>query len=270
MLEIGDIPMNSLRDKPTRVEALKYYRRVTERYRLPVHLYEHVLRVEGSDGDFRVFSRTRAGEDRCYAARKVVLATGNYDRPNRLGVPGEDLDKVSHYYREAHPYRDVLVVGGKNSAAEAALDLYRHGARVTVVHRGPELSSSIKYWVKPDLENRIKKAEIQARFSIVVKEIRPDCVRLAGPEGEGWLKNDFVFALIGYHPDFDFLRSLGVPIDAATGRPCSNPETLETNVPGLYLAGVLVAGSRSGEIFIENGRFHGKQIAEDLARKLKD
>ncbi len=270
LLEIGEIPMNSLRDKPARVEALKYYRRVAERYRVPVRLYERVLRVEGSDGDFLVFSQTRAGRDCSYSARKVVLATGYYDLPNRLGIPGEELDKVAHYYREAHPYYDcdVAVIGGKNSAAEAALDLYRHGARVTLIHRGAALSNSIKYWVKPDLENRIKKGEIQARFQTVVKEIRPDCLRVSGPGGEEWLKNDSVLALIGYHPDFDQMAGVGVHLDPQSGRPRVNPETFETDVPGIYLAGVLVAGTHTSEIFIENGRFHGKQIAADLARKL--
>lgn len=270
LLEIGDLPMTSLREKPTRGEALKYYRRVADHYRLPVRLYETVVRVEGGDGDFRIFSRTRGGQDRCCGARKLALATGYYDRPNRLGVPGEDLDKVTHYYGEAHPYYDcdVAVIGGKNSAAMAALDLYRQGARVTLIHRGPALSDSVKYWIRPDLENRIKGGEIQARFNTVVKEIRPECIRISGPEGEGWLKNDYVLALTGYRPDFEFMAGLGIRTDTGAGRPQCDPETLETNVPGIYLAGVLVAGTHTNEIFIENGRFHGKQIAADLARKL--
>jgi thioredoxin reductase (NADPH) len=270
LLEIGDIPMTSLREKPTRIEALKYYRRVAQHYRLPVRLYEEVTRVEGVDGAFQAFSRTRGGDDRLTEARKVVVATGYYDRPNLLGVPGENLDKVAHYYTEAHPYfdRDVIVVGAKNSAAITALDLYRHGARVTLVHRGEALGKSIKYWIKPDIENRIKNGEIQALFRTVVKEIRQECVLLSGPEGERWVRNDFVLAMTGYHPDFAFLDSLGIAIDHATGRPACDARTYETNVPGVYLAGVVVAGRHTSEIFIENGRFHGQQIAADLARKL--
>lgn len=271
LLEIGDLPMTSIREKPTRGEALKYYRRVADHYKLPVRLYEKVLKIEGHDGSFVVHSRTRAGQDRSTAARKLVLATGYYDLPNLMGVPGEDLPKVSHYYREAHPYFDcdVMVIGAKNSAAIAALDLYRHGARVTIVHRGAALHKNIKYWIMPDIANRIENGEIQARFNTVVKEIRQECVLLSGPSGEEWVKNDFVLALTGYHPDFDFMASLGIFIDSATGRPQCNLQTLETNAPGVYLAGVLVAGVHTSEIFIENGRFHGRQIAADLAGKLR-
>ncbi len=270
LLEIGDIPMTAVREKPTRTEALKYYRRVAQHYRLQVRQYETVLGVEGADGDFTVFSRTRIGQQRCYQARKVVLATGYYDQPNRLGIPGEQLDKVSHYYREAHPYydTDVAVIGGKNSAAVAALDLYRHGARVTLIHRGPAVSNSVKYWLKPDLENRIKKGEIRAFFNTRVKEIRPECILVESPEGSQWLKNDFVLAMVGYHPDLEFLSGVGVQMDPGSGRPACNAETYETNVAGVYLAGVLVAGMHTSEIFIENGRFHGRQIAADIARKL--
>ncbi len=271
LLEIGDIPMTSQREKPTRVEALKYYRRVAQHYRLRVQQYETVLRVEGSDGDFAVSSRTRVGKERCYRARKVVLATGNYGQPSLLGIPGEELDKVSHYYREAHPYydTDVAVIGGKNSAAEAALDLFRHGARVTLIHRGPGISDRVKYWVKPDIENRIKHGEIRALFHTVVKEIRPECILVESAQGTEWLKNGFVFALTGYRPDLEFLASVGVRMDAVSGRPVCHPETFETNVAGLHLAGVLVAGMHSNEIFIENGRFHGRQIAAHLAQSLR-
>lgn len=270
LLEIGDIPMTSLREKPTRTEALKYYRRVAEHYGLKVQQYTTVLGVEGNDGDFRVPARTRNGEDRCFRGRKIILATGYYDQPNLLGVPGEDLDKVSHYYREAHPYydSDVAVIGGKNSAAITALELYRTGARVTLIHRGPALTDSIKYWIRPDLENRIKNGDIQALFNTELLEIRPQCIRVRGPQGTGWLKNDFVLAMIGYHPDLELLAGAGISLDAVSGRPTTNPETLESSVPGIYLAGVLVAGMHTNEIFIENGRFHGRQIAADIARKL--
>src|ERR1022692_331758 len=274
LLEIGDIPMTSVREKPNRVEALKYYRRVADHYKLPVRLYEKVETIEGGDGEFRIHSLTQHGEQRLNVARKLVLSTGYYDLPNRLGIPGEELPKVFHYYKEAHPFynSDVLVIGAKNSAVINALDLYRHGARVTMVHRGAGLHPHIKYWIKPDIENRLKNGEIQGFFNTVVKEIRNDSVLLSGPmfapDAERWIKNDFVLAMTGYHPDFDLQASVGIRVDAATGRPECDPETLETNAPGVYLAGVLVAGTHTNEIFIENGRFHGRQIAKAIAAKL--
>jgi thioredoxin reductase (NADPH) len=204
-------------------------------------------------------------------ARKLIVATGYYDLPNYLGIPGEELSKVEHYYHEPHPYfgLNVLVIGGKNSAAIAALDLWRHGAHVTLVHRGRELHRHIKYWIKPDIENRIKNGEITAYFSSTVRQITEDSVVLETPGGEVLLKNDFVFALTGYHPDFGFLEQLGVRLDEANDRcPVCNPASLESNVPGIYLAGVIVAGERTNEIFIENGRFHGKLIGDSLRSKL--
>jgi thioredoxin reductase (NADPH) len=270
LLEIGDLPFNTAHQKPTRLEALEYYRRAAEHYRLHVCQYQWVKTVNGDDGDFRITATDRAGRIHDYKARKVIVSTGYYDLANQLGVPGEDLPKVHHYFKEPHPYydNDVVVVGGKNSAAEAALDLWRHGARVTMVHRDPHLNNSIKYWVKPDIENRIKNDEITAYFRSTVTEIGIDYVILKTPDGPVHLKNDFVFALIGYHPDYDFLRALGIELSAEQCRPVCDPETLESNVPGIYVAGVIVAGSRTSEIFIENGRFHGKQIAADLKQKL--
>ena len=270
LLEIGDIPMTVQRDKPTRVEALKYYRRVAQHYELRVQQYEAAQRAEGADGHFAVTSSTRTGQQRCYSARKLVFATGNYGQPKLLGVPGEQLEKVSHYYREAHPYYDseVAVIGGKNSAAEAALELYRHGARVTLIHRGSAISGKVKYWVKPDIENRIGNGQIRALFNTVVREIGPECILVESKSGSEWLKNDFVLALTGYHPDLEFLARLGVTLDAGSGRPTCHPETMETNVPGVYLAGVLVEGMQGGEIFIENGRFHGRQIAAHISQLL--
>ncbi|HUK86935.1 MAG TPA: YpdA family putative bacillithiol disulfide reductase [Terriglobales bacterium] len=270
LLEIGDIPFASAHQKPTRQEALEYYRKVAERYCLDTRLYQRVEQVSGHDGDFHVLTHDRHGQDHAYRARKLVVATGYYDLPNLLGVPGEELPKVFHYYREPHPFygMDVLVVGGKNSAAEAALDLWRHGARVTLAHRGPGLHEHIKYWVRPDLENRIKNGEIAARFRTAVRSIHPESVLLQTPEGELRLKNDFVFALTGYHPDFDFLRALGIQLAPGENRPVCDPESFETNIPGLYVAGVIVAGSRTNEIFIENGRFHGRQIAAHLKQRL--
>jgi thioredoxin reductase (NADPH) len=271
LLEIGDLPFTTAHQKPTREEALQYYRHVAANYRLNVLQYQKVETVAGSDGKFLVTSTDRYEQICEWHARKIVVASGYYDRPNLLNVPGESLPKVFHYYREPHPYYDcdVVVIGGKNSAAEAALDLWRHGARVTLVHRGAELSSSLKYWLRPDLENRIRNGEIQARFRSTVREITPNSVVTLDPAGRETLKNDFVFALTGYHPDFDFLRSMGIELSSDQNRPVCDPETLESNVPGIYVAGVIVSGSRTSEIFIENGRFHGQQIAADLKRKLQ-
>jgi thioredoxin reductase (NADPH) len=271
LLEIGDIPFPSANPKPTRLEALEYYRNVAQHYRLNARQYERVDRVTGSDGDFRVQTVDRNGRQQLHRARKVIVATGYYDLPNLMQIPGEDLPKVFHYYREPHPYydNDVLVIGGKNSAAIAALELWRRGARVTLVHRGPGMHANVKYWIKPDIENRIKNGEVTAYFNTSVREIGQDYVLLEMPEGERRIKNDFVFALTGYHPDYDFLRGMGVRLLPPECRPECDPKTLESNVSGIYLAGVIVAGSRTSEIFIENGRFHGKQIAEDLRKKLQ-
>ncbi len=270
LLEIGEIPFTTASPKPNRLEALEYYRRVAQRYELPIHQYEWVKTITGKDGDFRVTTTDRHSIVHDYSARKIVLATGYYDLANKLEIPGEDLEKVFHYYRDPHPYydADVLVVGGKNSAAEAALDLWRHGARVTIVHRGEKMHTNVKYWVRPDIDNRIKAGEIQAYFRSTVREINEDCVVLTTPEGPVQIKNDFVFALTGYHPDYDFLRSTGVELSNEQLRPVCDPETLESNVPGIYVAGVIVAGSRTSEIFIENGRFHGKLIANHLREKM--
>ncbi|HEX6895160.1 MAG TPA: YpdA family putative bacillithiol disulfide reductase [Bryobacteraceae bacterium] len=265
LLEIGGLPMTSLNEKPGRTEALKYYRRVTEYYQLNVHQYERVLAIHGADGDFHV--NTSLAE---YHARKIVIATGYYDLPNKLNVPGEEFGKVIHYYREPHPYynHDVLVVGAKNSAAIAALELHWTGARVTLVHRGSGISDRVKYWIKPNIENRIKSGEIRAYFNTSVHEILPDSVVLSTPEGMLTLKNDFVFAMTGYRPDLEFLASLGIRLDPESQRPRTNPDTLESDRPGIFLAGVIVAGMHTNEIFIENGRFHGKKIAEAVADSL--
>jgi thioredoxin reductase (NADPH) len=270
LLVIGDIPFPSPNQKPNRQEALEYYREVAAHYQLTVKQYHRVEKVTGQDGDFRVDTVDFHDRPRRFHARKLIISTGYYDLPNYMNVPGEDLPKVFHYYREPHPYYDcdVLVVGGKNSAAIAALELWRHGARVTLVHRGPGMHAHVKYWIKPDIENRIKAGQISAHFNSTVREILPDQVALDTPDGEVRLPNDFVFAMTGYHPDFTFLRSLGVELSAKDCKPVCDPQTLESNVPGIYLAGVVVAGVHTNEIFIENGRFHGRLIAEDLKRKL--
>ncbi len=272
LLEIGDIPFASPNQKPTRQEALEYYRKVAEHYQLDIRQYEPVDQIEGSDGEFLVHTTDRHGRNCTYQARKLILCTGYYDRPNLMNVPGEELPKVLHYYREPHPFfnLDVVVVGGKNSAAIAALELWRHGARVTLIHRRDGISSSVKYWIKPDIENRIKAGQVKAYFNSTVKEIATDHVVLDTPDGEVTLANDWVFALTGYHPDFEFICKLGCRLRGDDDKkPVVNPKTLESSVPGIYLAGVIVAGMRTNEIFIENGRFHGRAIAADLIEKMK-
>ena len=269
LLEIGDIPFPSPNAKPTRNEALQYYRLVAAHFHLDVRQYHRVLRVTGAEGAFTVHTEDRFGRPGSLLARKLALSTGYYDLPNLMNIPGEELGKVHHYYNDPHPFfeMDVAVIGGKNSAAIAALELWRSGARVTLVCRGPEIAPHVKYWIKPDIENRIKNGEIKAYFSSRAVEITPDSVMLETPEGHLTLKNDFVFALTGYHPDFDFLEALGIRFEGPDRLPVCNPDTLESNVPGIYLAGVIVAGSRTNEIFIENGRFHGRQIARALISK---
>jgi thioredoxin reductase (NADPH) len=270
LLEIGDIPFPSPNAKPNRNEALQYYRLVAAHYRLDVRQYHRVERVTGVEGDFTVHTEDRFGRPGSLKARRLAISTGYYDLPNYMDIPGETLSKVHHYYNDPHPYfgMEVLVIGGKNSAAIAALELWRSGARVTLVHRDKEMHRHVKYWIKPDIENRIKNGEIKAYFESSVVEIQQDAVVLETPEGRLTLKNDFVFAMTGYHPDFDFLEALGVRFEGADRLPVCDPVTLESNVAGIYLAGVIVAGSRTNEIFIENGRFHGRQIAAALASKL--
>jgi thioredoxin reductase (NADPH) len=270
LLEIGDIPMTSLNEKPTRTEALKYYRRVADHYGLRIHQYEMVNYIGGCDGAFSISTVDRIGLEHLYAAKKVVISTGYYDVPNLLNVPGEELPKVIHYYKEAHPYydHDVIVVGAKNSAAIAALELYWTGARVTLVHRGPGIHHHVKYWIKPNIENRIKNGEIQAYFGSKIREIHPDHVVLDTPAGPLTVRNDFVFAMTGYSPDLKFLNAAGITLEPETLRPRTDPATLESERKGVFLAGVIVAGMHTNEIFIENGRFHGRQIAQAIRAQL--
>jgi thioredoxin reductase (NADPH) len=270
-LEIGGIPFPSPNAKPTRGEALEYYRQVAAYYRLNVRQYHRVESVTGTDGAFTVHTKDRFGRPGAIEARKLAISTGYYDLPNWMGIPGEALSKVHHYYVDPHPYfeMNVVVIGGKNSAAIAALELWRSGARVTLVYRGPGVTPNVKYWIKPDIENRIKDGEIKAYFSTEVVEITPDAVVVDTLAGRETLPNDFVFAMTGYHPDFAFLERMGVRFEGPDRLPICDPETLESNVPGIYLAGVIVAGARTSEIFIENGRFHGRQIAASLVSKMK-
>jgi len=269
LLEIGGIPFPSPNAKPTRNEALEYYRQVAAYYRLDIRQYHRVERVTGRDGDFTVHTVDRFGRHEELGARKLALSIGYYDLPNSMSIPGETLSKVHHYYHDPHPYygMDVAVIGGKNSAAIAALELWRHGARVTLIHRGAAMHAHVKYWIKPDIENRIKNGEIKAYFESSVAEISPDTIVVETPAGSETLRNDFVFAMTGYHPDFSFLERLGIRFAGPDRRPVCNPATLESNIAGIYLAGVIVAGSRTNEIFIENGRFHGRLIAASLLAK---
>lgn len=268
-LEIGDLPMTSLGEKPVRAEALKYYRRAAEHYGLDIRQGRRVTALRGSEGDFTAEARTREGVAETCRARAVVAATGFYDVPVLMGVPGEDSPKVSHYYREAHPYwnQDVLVVGGANSAVIAALDLARSGARVTLIHRGPAFDACVKYWLKPDIENRIQEGTLKALFSTALIAVREHEVDVRGPEGIRTLPNDAVLAMTGYRPDLRFLESLGVTFDPEAGRPRLG-EAFETERKGLFLAGVVVAGLHTSEVFIENGRHHGGVIADAIAARL--
>ena len=278
LLELGGLPFVTPYEKPTRAEALRYYRRVADTYHLEIEFDEEVISIGrekiGSDGveGFIVGTRSAHGTRRERHARAVVLAAGCYDHPNRLFVPGEDLPHVSHYYGEPHAsYRkQVIIVGGKNSAAEAALDLYRAGAHVTLVHRRAQLGDSIKYWVKPDIEHRIKEGSVAARFETRVVEIRPTEVVVEHNGSRDVLPADAVLLLTGYHADGDLLTRSGVRVDPSTFAPAHDQETLETNVPGLYLAGAVVSGVHSGQIFIENGRFHGEVVVEQIRRRLEE
>ncbi|MGH2348086.1 MAG: NAD(P)-binding domain-containing protein, partial [bacterium] len=268
-LEIGHHPLACAGQKPTREEALKYYRGVTRAEQLRVRTYARLCDAKRANGRLACVLETRTGPERVTCDR-LVLATGYFDHPNTLGVPGEDLPYVSHYFDEAHRSfgQDAVVIGGKNSAVEAALQLFRAGARVTLVYRRDTFPRSVKYWLKPDIENRIKAGEIAARMPAEVVEITPrDVVIRRADGGAERLPADRVYALIGYHPDFDLFRSIGIAFDAETGRPTVDAETLETNVPGVHLAGSVTAGKQISEVFIENGRFDGEKIFGDAASR---
>ena len=264
LIEIGDHPFPTAGYKPTREEAIEYYAGVVRVEGLDVRLYERVVSLQGERDAFRVV--TDRGEHPC---RRVVVAIGFFDVPNRLGLPGEEPPRVVHYYREPYPYtgQRVAVIGGKNSAVKAALDCYRHGAEVTLIHRGAELSDRVKYWLRPDLENRIAEGSVRAFFRSTVTAIEPGRLRLATPEGARTIGNDFVLAMTGYRPDYPLLETFGIEWaddDALT--PVYDPTTFETNRPGVYLAGTVCGGLRTGRWFIENGRHHAQQIAAHIAR----
>jgi len=270
LLEIGGLPLITPYDKPTRLEALRYYRRVVDSFDLQISYHEEVTSIErGDDGVFAV-TTTHRGVTRERQARAVVMAIGYYDLPNYLGVPGEDLPHVSHYYTDAHPYyrQRVVVVGGKNSAAEACLEMFRAGAHVTLVHRHATLGDSIKYWVRPDIENRIKEGSIAARFESTVLEITPTAVVIDNKGTREEIPAEGVFLLTGYHPDVDLMRRAGIECHPETLAPTLNSETYETNVANLFIAGGAIAGRHTGNIFIENGRFHGERIINVVVERL--
>jgi thioredoxin reductase (NADPH) len=263
-LEIGDVPFITESYKPKRNQALVYYRDVVKRKQLRVNSFEKVSEVVKKGKQFQVVT-----DKQTYQAQFVVIATGYYDTPNLMNVPGEDLPKVFHYFKEAHPYfdKDVCVIGGKNSSVDAALELVKAGARVTVLYRGKEYSSSIKPWILPEFEALVRNGIIKMEFNSHIVEIMEDQVRYIKDEEEKSIYNDFVFAMTGYRPDHQFLKTMGIIIDEESGRPLFNPDSMETNVEGIYIAGVIAAGNNANEIFIENGRFHGGLIAQSIQEK---
>ncbi len=265
LLEIGEVPFISHTDKPTRKEALEYFRRVYESWKLNIQFFEKVEGIQKQDSIFNI--HTSKGN---YRSRNIVVATGFYDHSRSLNIKGEDLPKVKHYYNEPHPYinQKLLIVGAGNSACDVALETYYKGAEVTMVVRKEEIKPSVKYWIRPNIINRIKEGSIKAHFSSTVEEIRPHEVILNTPEGRIQVANDFVLAMTGYLPDYHFFEKIGLAIDDDAFRtPSHNEETLETNVEGLYLAGVIGAGMNTSKFFIENTRIHAEIIAQHILYK---
>jgi thioredoxin reductase (NADPH) len=263
-LEIGEIPFVSHGDKPTRRESLEYYRRVKESWELNVHVYEKVTSVKGEEGNFTIL--TSKGK---YNSRYVIISTGFYDQPNLLNIPGEDLSKVKHYFDEAHPYAymNVAVIGAGNSAVDVALETYRRGSKVTMIMREDSLKEGVKYWVRPDIENRIKEGSITAYFNSDVKEIKDNEVIIETPDGIKQIKNDFVFAMTGYHTDFSFLENAGIKFIGKMCTPVINEQTFETNKKGIFLAGVVCSGYETSKWFIENSREHANRITGTIAER---
>ncbi|GAB6989026.1 YpdA family putative bacillithiol disulfide reductase [Paenibacillus pini] len=268
LLEIGDIPFPTPNDKPFRYEALSYYRKVAEHYNLSISQYEEAVSVERlPDHTFIVHTRDRSGTKQRYEARHVVISTGYFDHPNYIGIPGEDLDKVTHYFREAHPYTGmrVAIIGGSNSAVDASMELIRVGAQIDMIYRGETVSENIKPWVRPAFEAMVQKGKIKLHTQSMVKEISQLSLTIQGLDGTVTeIDNDFVLALTGFRPDRHLLASCGVELDGDMEKPLYNPETMESQVPGLYVAGVIASGRNANEVFIESGRKHGVHIAEHI------
>lgn len=265
-LELDDIPFISNNPKPRKQEALEYYRRIVTSNHLNIKLFEKVEKVDSPEENLHTVTTSKGK----YSARNVIIATGFYDIPNYIDVPGETLPKVAHYYGDPHFYatQKTIVVGASNSAVDAALEIYRKGGDVTMIVRGPAIGERVKYWVKPDIDNRIDEGSIKAVFNAQIKEIRENDVIITSKEGEQILENDFVLLLTGYRPNFEFLKSIGISTsDDGRRIPNYNPETMETNVPGIYLAGVICGGIETHKWFIENSRVHAKQIVEDIISK---
>ncbi len=268
-LEIGGIPFITEKQKPVRMQALTYYRTVAERTALRVQAYEQVIKVEKEGNHFQLHTIKQSGKKDSYQADKVVIATGYYDHPNLLHIPGESLPKVMHYFKEGHPYykKNVVIIGGKNSAVDAALELHKAGANITVIYRGSTYSKSIKPWILPDFDSLVEKGIITMEFGSHVTKITEDHVYFETKGTTKSIPNDFVFAMTGYRPDVDFLRAAGVQINPENGKPYYDDESYETNVSGLYIAGVIAAGFNNNKIFIENGRFHGEAIAKAIEHR---
>lgn len=269
-LEIGEVPFVTEQRKPMRNQALSYYREVVKRKKLRVNIFERVEHIEKiKETEFIVHTSKINGEKSSYHCSYVVIATGYYDNPNYMNVPGENLPKVMHYFKEGHPYfnTDVAIIGGKNSAVDAALELHKAGAKsISVLYRGTEYSSSIKPWILPEFEALVRHGKVQMEFGATIKEITEKTVHYSVNGEIKVIQNDFVFAMTGYKPDHSFLKKMGVGVDEISGRPFFNPESMETNVPGIFIAGVIAAGNNANEIFIENGRFHGGMIANKITR----
>jgi len=266
LLEIGNVPFISHNDKPTRRESLEYYRRVYDSWDMKAHFYEPVEAVHPIEGGYYLQTNKAS-----YRTKAIILATGFYDIPRMMGIPGENLSKVKHYYNEPHPYigQKVLVIGAANSACDVALELYYKGAEVTMCVRKPEINSRVKYWIKPNIENRIKEGAIKAYFNSTLEAITESMVQLNTPDGSLTLENDFVLAMTGYQPDLAFFEKIGIELEGTHQRPVQDPDTLETNLPRVYVAGVIAAGKQTSKLFIENTRVHAKMIVSDLLKQLE-
>ncbi len=268
-LEIGEIPFITEKKKPVRNQAMAYYRTVAERSELRINPFERVEKVTKQENVFQLRTRTANGKERKYQADHVIVATGYYDQPRYMGVPGEDLPKVMHYFKEAHPYfgQNVAIIGGKNSAVDAALELHKAGANITVLYRGSEYSPSIKPWILPEFASLVRKEIVKMEFTAEIDRITEDEVHYQVGGKQCVIENDYVFAMTGYQPDNQFLQEMGIELDKETGEPVYDEETMETNITGIYIAGVIAAGYNNNKIFIENGRYHGGLIAEAIMAK---